>query len=314
MEVRHGDAKHCRGTSLRDPPVRLAVARAERQHRFRLPITQRASKTLAASFALEGGGSVTTRLHDKARMSGARPVPSRADGLDAVRRVAALVVVVVAFVVPVWYIATLIVVGTYRDNYVPGVGARDQEFVQFYVDNFSKIRLTSTMFIIGWILILVLLVSVVRVFAPRVRLAGIVAVTLAGASTAVSVASQGLFTYPTLVPELTADKLPANLDPEVARFIVLSTEAIQNAGGVLLGVALLMVALLAAQSDLWGHRFIAVIAALMGIVGTLNMVVGGAGTAVFGMIPFGIITGLVLLRARRRLGSPGRAPGELEAG
>lgn len=229
---------------------------------------------------------------------------SPTDRAVAARRSAALVAAVVAFVVPVWFIAALAVVGSYRGNYMPGLDAPDQDFVQFYVDNFSKIPLTSTMFIIVWTLILVVLVAIVRALSPRLTLPGILAITFAGVSTAVSVASQGLFTYPTLAFEMTAERIPANLDPAVARFLVLSTEGIQNAGGVLIGVALLMVALLAARSDLWGHWAIAVVAALMGVVGTFNMLLGGGGSMVVGLSPFGIFAGVVLLIARSRLHEP----------
>lgn len=219
----------------------------------------------------------------------------------AARRSAALVAAVVAFVVPPWFIASLAMVGTYKDNYMPGLDAPDRDFVQFYADNFSKIPLTSTMFIIGWALILVVLIALVRALASRMTLPGILAITFAGISTAVSVASQGLFTYPTILVEMTAERIPANLDPAVARFIVLSTEGIQNGGGVLIGMALLMVALLAARSDLWGHWAIAVVAVLMGVAGSLNMVLGGSGSMVVGMIPFGIFVGVVLLIARSQL-------------
>lgn len=186
---------------------------------------------------------------------------------------------------------------------MPGLDAPDRDFVQFHVDNFSKVPLTSTMFIVGWVLVLVVPIALVRALNPRLMLPGILAITFAGVSTAVSVASQGLFTYPTLAFEMTAERIPANLDPAVARFIVVSTEGIQAAGGVLMGVALLMVALLAARSDLWGHWAIAVVAALMGLAGTLNMVLGGTGSMIFGMIPFGIFVGVVLLIARSRLDS-----------
>ena len=229
---------------------------------------------------------------------------SPADHTVEERRSAALVAAVVAFVVPPWFVAALALVGSYRDNYVPGLDAPDQDFIQFYVDNFSKIPVTSTMFIVGWVLVLVVLVALVRALNPRLTIPGILAITFAGVSTAVSVASQGLFTYPTLIFEMTADRIPANLDPAVARFIVLSTESIQNAGGVLIGMALLMVALLASRSDLWGHRAIAVVAALMGVVGTLNMVLGGGGSMIVGMIPFGIFVGVLLLIARSRLHDP----------
>lgn len=135
-------------------------------------------------------------------------------------------------------------------------------------------------------------------------LPGILAVTFAGVSTAVSVASEGLFTYPTIVLLMTAERIPAKFDPAVARFIMLSTESVQNAGGVLIGMALLMVALVAARSDLWGHWAIAVVAALMGVVGTLNMVLGGGGSMIVGMIPFGIFVGVVRLIARSQLHDP----------
>ena len=226
------------------------------------------------------------------------------DRLVEAQRSAALVAAVVAFVVPVWFIAALAVVGTYRGNGQPGAGAPDEDFIRFYVDNFSKIPLTSTMFIIGWALILVVLIAQVRALEPRLTLPAILAIAFAGMSTAVSVASQGLFTYPTITLGLTAENIPANLDPAVARFLVLSAEAVQNAGGVLLGVAMLMVALLAAHSELWGHWAIALIAAIMGSAGTLNMVLGGSGSFVVGMIPFGIVTGIVLLTARSRLPAP----------
>ena len=220
------------------------------------------------------------------------------------RRSAALVAAVVAFVVPPWFIASLALVGSYKNNYQPGLDAPEQDFVQFYVDNFSKIPLTSTMFIIGWALILVVLIALVRALTPRLTLPGILAINFAGISTAVSVASQGLFTYPTILVEMTTERLAGNLDPAVARFIVLSAEGVQNAGGVLIGLALLMVALLAARSDLWGHWAIAVVAGLMGVAGTFNMVLGGSGSMVVGMIPFGIFVGVVLLIARSRLHDP----------
>ena len=221
----------------------------------------------------------------------------------ATRRRSALVAAVVAFVVPVWFFATLVVVGSYRDNYVPKPEDSGERFVQFYVDNFSKIRVTSTMFVIGWVLILVVLVALLRALTPTNTLPGTLAVTSVGAWLAVTVASQGLFTWPTLIPEVSASEVAANLDPGVARFLVLGVEGVQAPGGILLGVSLLMVALVAARSDLWGHHAIAIVAAIMGVVGTLNMVLGGGGTGTEGMILFGIVVGVLLLIARRRLGA-----------
>lgn len=42
----------------------------------------------------------------------------------------------------------------------------------------------------------------------------------------------------------------------------------------------------------------------MGVVGTFNMVLGGSGSMIVGMIPFGIFVGVVLLIARSRLHDP----------
>ena len=42
----------------------------------------------------------------------------------------------------------------------------------------------------------------------------------------------------------------------------------------------------------------------MGVVGTLNMVLGGGGSMIVGMIPFGIFAGVVLLIARSQLHDP----------
>lgn len=221
----------------------------------------------------------------------------------ASRRHSALVGAVCAFVVPIWLIATLVVVGSYRDNHVPKPGDAADSFVRFYVDNFSTIRITSTMFIVGWVLVLVVLASLVHALEPRRTLLGTFAVTMAGLWLAVLVVAQGLFTWPTLIPEVQATDLPVNLDPGVARFLVLSIDGVQGAGGVLLGVALLLVALIAVRSDLWGHTVIAVVAALLGVAGVLNMVLGGGGTGVEGMILFGLLGGPILLVARHRLGA-----------
>jgi len=235
-------------------------------------------------------------------------VGARAEGLDRIddvtsaRRAAALTAAVAAFAQPVWLIATLIVVGGYRNNHIPGVDDPAGEFVRFYADNFSRIRVTSTMFILGWVLMLVVLVAVVRAASPRLGLPGILAVTLAGASTAASVTAQGLFTFPTLVVDMTARKIPENLDPGVARFLVMAGDSVPNAAGVLTGVALLLVAVVLARSDLWGHWVLAVTAGLFGAVAVVNMMLGGSGNGMIGMIPWGLLTGVILLIARSRLG------------
>ena len=91
---------------------------------------------VGSSRGLEGVAAMATRQNGT--------VDAPTDSTVAARRSAALVAAVTAFVVPPWFIATLAVVGTYKDNYMPGVDAPDRDFVQFYVDNFSKIPLTST--------------------------------------------------------------------------------------------------------------------------------------------------------------------------
>ena len=202
------------------------------------------------------------------------------------RRSAALTGAIAAFVLPIGLIATLSVVSGYQGNYIPGVDAPRRDFVRFYTDNFSRIRVTSTMFILLSVLVLVVIVAVVRAAAPHAGLLGIVAITLAGASTAVSVAVQALFVSPTVVLEMTGQNLPRNLDPGVARFLVLAADGAPNAAGVLIGVALILMAVLLVRGDLWGHWVLGITAALMGAVGVVNMVIGGAGNYMVGMIPW----------------------------
>lgn len=63
-------------------------------------------------------------------------------------------------------------------------------------------------------------------------------------------------------------------------------------------------AVVGSYKDSWGHWVIAVVAAVMGVVGALNMVLGGGGSMIVGLIPFGILVGVVLLIARSRLHEP----------
>ncbi len=206
--------------------------------------------------------------------------------------------------VPVRFFATLVVVGSYRDNYIPGLDAPDRDFVQFYVDNFSKIPVTSTMFIIGWALILVVLVALVRTLNPRLTLSGMLAIAFASISTAVSVASQGLFTYPTILVEMTAETDPRQPGPG-CRTLHRAVDRrhfqwrwCADRGGVADGGAAR-----GSQRPLGplgrrsGRR-------LMGVAGSLNMVLGGSGSMTVGMIPFGIFVGVVLLIARSQLDNP----------
>ncbi len=220
----------------------------------------------------------------------------------AARRSGALTGAIAAFAVPVWLVATLAVVGGYRGNYVPTTGDPERDFLQFYVDNFSRIRVTSTMYILAWVLALVMLVAVVRAASARIELPGILAITLAGAFTAMSVMGQGLFAYPTLLFDMSAEKLPDNLDPATARFLLLSAEALSSAAGVLLGVALVLIAVVLIRGDLRGRWVLGVAAGLGGVFGAVNVVLGGGQGPGDGFLPWCLLTGVILLIGRARLG------------
>jgi len=137
------------------------------------------------------------------------------------RRRAGLVAAVAGLVLVPWFLVIDPLAGFRPES--PPVGAPAQDFVDFYVDNFSRIPLNTTLFIGQWVILLVLLVAVVRAACRRLDLAAILATTLAGAATAVYVGAEGVRLWPVLAAtDMTAGRLRDNLDPGLAQAAVLS--------------------------------------------------------------------------------------------
>jgi hypothetical protein len=224
-------------------------------------------------------------------------VPGRGDHASRARRRAGLGAAVAGLaLVPYFWIATA-TVGWPADD-APPVGAPATEFVRFYVEGFSRIPLTATVAIGHWALWLVLLVSVVRAACRDLDLAAILSITLAGASTAVYVAAEGVLAWPTV--GMTADEISENLDPGVAKAIVLSRDGLHAAAGVTLGISLLVVSWLLTRSDLWGHWLLAVVGFGAGVSACTSTVVGPDGIGAGAVLLWGLAVAVVILGGRGR--------------
>jgi hypothetical protein len=233
------------------------------------------------------------------------------DGRDgavvAARRRAALVAAVAGLALVPYF---LVVVNMLTDlrTVSPPPGAPANDFVDFYVDNFSRIPLHATAFIVQWVITLVLLVAVVRSACVRLDLAATVAITLAGASTAVYVFTEGLGAWPALSFDMNAAKVRGNLDASVAEALVLSRDGLHAAASVLVGISLLVIAWLLARSDLWGHWLLSVLAVVAGVSAMASMVLGPEFIGPGLLWVWGIVVSVVLLVARSKLGSAPSAP------
>lgn len=168
----------------------------------------------------------------------------------------------------------------------PAPGAPASDFVDFYVDGRSQIPLVATVAIGSWAIWLTLVVSVVRAACRRLDLAAILAVTMAGASTAVYIAAEGILAWPTI--GFSTSEIPAILDPGVAQAMVMSRDGLHAAASVLLGIAMILVSWLLVRSDLWGHRILAVGALLAGVSACAAMVAGPEGLGPGGVMVWGI--------------------------
>lgn len=124
------------------------------------------------------------------------------------------------------------------------------------------------------------------------------AVTLAGASTSVGVAAEGVLAWPTI--GLAASEISENLDPGVAQAIVMSRDGLHAAASVLLGISLLVVARLLTRSDLWGHWLLAAVGFLAGVSVCSAMIVGPEGIGPGAILIWGIVVALVILIGLRR--------------
>lgn len=180
----------------------------------------------------------------------------------------------------------------------PPPGASASEFVDFYVNGTTQIPLVATAAIGSWAIWLTLVVSVVRAACRRFDLAAIMAITLAGASTAVYVAAEGVLAWPTI--GLTASELSQNLDPGVAQALVMSRDGLHAAASVLLGLSLFVVSWLLTRSDLWGHWLLAVVGFLAGVSACAAMIVGPEGMGPGGIMIWGILVAVIVLIGRRR--------------
>lgn len=197
---------------------------------------------------------------------------------------------------PYFWLSTA-VVGWPADD-APAVGAPAKDYVDFYVDGSSRIPLTATVAIGNWAIWLVLVVSVIRAACRRLDLAAVLAVTLAGASTAVYVAAEGVLAWPTI--GMTADEVSGNLDARVAQAMVWSRDGLHAAASVPLGISLLLVSWLLARSDLWGRWVLAVVGFLAGVSACASMVVGPEGLGAGGVLLWGLVVAVVVLLGRRR--------------
>jgi hypothetical protein len=187
----------------------------------------------------------------------------------------------------------------------PDPSAPGSAFVDFYVDGAARIPLIATVAIGSWAIWLTLVVSVVRAACRRLDLAAILAVTMAGASTAVYVAAEGILAWPTI--GLSTSEIPAILDPGVARALVMSRDGLHAAASVLLGIAMILVSWLLVRCDLWGHWLLAASGFLAALSACAAMITGPDGLGPGGVMVWGILVGVVLLIGLRSNDQDGSA-------
>ena len=199
----------------------------------------------------------------------------REDEVGEARRRAALVGAVAGLGLVPWFLLIEPLAGL--RTLQPEVEAPVQDAVDFYGDNFTQIPLNTTLFIGQWVIMLVLLVAVVRAACRRLDLAAILAVTLAGAATAIYVTGEGVRVWPVLAFDMNVGKLRDSLDPGVAHAVVFSRDGLHAAAAVLLGVSVLVIAWLLARSDLWGHWAMSVLAVVAGTFAVSSVLVGPEG-------------------------------------
>lgn len=225
--------------------------------------------------------------------------------LAAARRRAGLVAMIAGLVlVPYFWIASATL--GWPGWEAPAPGSAGEAFVDFYVEGRARIPLVATVAIGSWAIWLTLVVAGVRAACRRIDLAAILAVTMAGGSTAVYVAAEGLLAWPTV--GMSAEEIPLVLDPGVAKAMVLSRDGLHAAASVLLGIAMLLVSWLLVRSDLWGHRVLAAVALLAAGSAIAALVVGPEGLGPGGVMLWGLVVSGVVFLGRRRTGVPAVNP------
>lgn len=215
------------------------------------------------------------------------------------RRRASVVAVVAGVGLVSWFQVIQLVV-----DLKPGAPAPeepDEEFVEFFVGNLSRLPWYATLFTLQWVIMLVLFVAVVRATCSRFDLAAIAALALAGAATAVYVVAEGILSWPTVRAGITAEAVRHSLDPGVARALVESRDGLHAPAALLLGVAVLLIGWLLLSSRLWGRWVMATLSLLSGALAMSSIVVGpdGLGPGLIFLV-WGIVVPIMLLVGLRR--------------
>lgn len=192
------------------------------------------------------------------------------------RRRAGLVAAVAGLGLLPWFVL-VDAVATF-EGVEPPLGGRGEEFVAFYVANYSIVPWRVTLSVVQWVIVLVLLVAIVRAVCVRLDLAAILAVTMAGAATAIYVTAEGVLLWPALpAADLSAETLGDRLDPGLAQAALLSRDGLHAPAAILLGICVLVIAWLLASSDLWGRWVMATLGAIAGAFALSSVLVGPEG-------------------------------------
>ena len=159
----------------------------------------------------------------------------------------------------------------------------------------------------SWALLLILFISLLFASGRGLVLLKTISVALMGAFTAVAVGGQALFASPTLVVDMTDAKIAEDLDPGLARGLVLLPDTMSAVGGILLGLAFLVLGWVLWASDLVGRRFLAITAGLMGLFGSINLVLGG-GSPILSVAVWAVAAAILTLISRQRIRPPAGDP------
>jgi hypothetical protein len=232
------------------------------------------------------------------------PAPLEDLEVARARRRASVVAVVAGLTLLLWFQITRLVVDLKPDT--PGSDAPDDQFVEFYVGNASRLPWHATMFVVQWTVMLVLLAAVTRAVCVRFDLAAIVALLLAGGAMSIYTAAEGVLSWPVVQTEGSAESIRQMVDPGVARALVLSRDGLHAPAAVLLGIAVLLIGWLLLRSGLWGRWVAALLSLLSGGLAMSSIVVGpeGLGPGLI-FVVWGVAVPLMLLVGLRRAEKPG---------
>lgn len=230
----------------------------------------------------------------------ALPTDPAGDARRETRR-AALVAAIAGLAFPVWVFTTMVVAEGFRGD-MPEVDEPGRQLVPWIADNFTRIRVVATMRMVMWIVLLVFVVALVQYTRRRVGLLGLLTVALTAAGTAVGVAGQAVFASPTMVWELNERNLAANLDPGVARWMLISGDVSGTFAAMLFGAALATLGIRFLCSDVMARRFLGITAIVIGAGALLGPVLGNGNDNPLPafLALWAIVAAILLLVARRR--------------